>query len=680
MKTNVILFVFSLLLVSCLDSFFAPLIITGTVTDIDKEGAVFHAHIGDLGKSDIVEYGFVWDTIQYPTLEKSDKYIVHKRAEIGSFSAKISFGLLPAKVYYVRAFIRNATLTTYGEERIFVSQGGKLPEIISIYPEEGNLGDTILLVGKNFSSLNNIIKINHVKSEILRIVQDTLYFIVPKNLTKRVSDITLTYLNQSFTAKDSFALISPIIFNFDRKTGTYGDTVTITGKNFLKSKSTLNLNFDNFPAEFNVISDETITTKVSRYLDKPNCHINITMNNQTAVSEDIFSLTPLELYDFTPKNAISGSNIIIQGNYFCPLIKNNRVYIGGVLAKTVSSGNKTLEVTLPIQDTAIYENRNATIEVTIGGNIKAFNTNLVINDKWFRKADAPVNLYSQNCYVIDKTAYIGLYYSNEFWSYNTETNTWKKCASFPGKIRTSRSGFVSNNKIYFGTGVRPVGYTYESLNDWWEYNPDSDTWLQKKNFPKTLDGPIGFTTADGCYLANGFTKSYNSALKYYTYMLQTWKYDATKDSWSNEVLAKFENTKNEGMNFWYPLKANRNGNEIYISWGIASESRSTEKILICNTSTKTSTRIADLPIITYNSVIGFFLDGTVYLKRQDSSSYEKTDLYSYDKSTNVWQKQAFSIYSSINGGVDAFCFEVNDIGYIGHSSQNTKLYEFDPKR
>jgi len=45
MRKYILLSILSLLLCSCLDDVYPPLIITGAVTNIDKEGAVFQAKI-----------------------------------------------------------------------------------------------------------------------------------------------------------------------------------------------------------------------------------------------------------------------------------------------------------------------------------------------------------------------------------------------------------------------------------------------------------------------------------------------------------------------------------------------------------------------------------------------------------------------------------------------------------
>ena len=511
MKNYIILSVLFLLLSSCLDNVYPPLIITGAVTNIDKDGAVFHTKITDLGKSNNLDFGFVWDTLHNPTIESAERYIFHTQAEIGNYEAKISGGLKALKTYYVRAFIRNEIVTTYGEETSFVSLGGKLPEIISISPLNGNLGDTLLVVGNYFSSRSINVKINQINAEIIKSSQDSICVIIPSTLIKKTSEITLINLNQPITAKDSFSLISPVINSFEAKTGTYGDEVIITGKNFLKNPSTLKVFFDKILATFQIIDDQTVKAIVPGKLDNENCFICVSMNNQIAESLDKFSLLPVEITDFSPKTALTGGTITITGKYFSPTLTYNKVYIGGVLAKPISVTKTTLEVSLSLQDTAVYESRNATVQVNVLGNIRTFEDKLLINDKWFRRANAPESLQHEykicstctpyyhyeyaSSFVIGKTAYIGLNDNKEFWAYYTENNTWEKRADFPGTPRTYGTGFVFENKIYFGTGYSGRFSTnLTKLNDWWEYNTDTDKWTKKADCGGYLQPKSGWYT------------------------------------------------------------------------------------------------------------------------------------------------------------------------------------------
>jgi N-acetylneuraminic acid mutarotase/peptidoglycan hydrolase-like protein with peptidoglycan-binding domain len=114
---------------------------------------------------------------------------------------------------------------------------------------------------------------------------------------------------------------------------------------------------------------------------------------------------------------------------------------------------------------------------------------------------------------------------NDFYEYNPASNTWTAKANFPGTARASAVGFSLLAKGYVGTGA-----TYNtSFNDFYEYNPASNTWAQKANFPGVARGQAsGFSIGSYGYLGVGARNNYatnNSALKDF------YRYDPATDTW-----------------------------------------------------------------------------------------------------------------------------------------------------
>ena len=58
-------------------------------------------------------------------------------------------------------------------------------------------------------------------------------------------------------------------------------------------------------------------------------------------------------------------------------------------------------------------------------------------------------------------------------------NVWTQKTNFSGAPRYHSVAFAIGNKIYVGTGWNNTSY----YNDFYEYDPASDTWTQKANFP-----------------------------------------------------------------------------------------------------------------------------------------------------------------------------------------------------
>lgn len=681
MRSKIILSFILVFLYACQETFLPPLIITGLVSDVDQEGAVFHAKITSLGNREINSFGFVWDTIPFPTIESAYSYKFHQPAELGNFQAKVSSALIRDKTYYVRAFIQNTETTTYGEEVSFVSMGGKEPEITGIQPLLGNINDTLVVIGRYFGTKNPIVKINQFVARVLRASQDSIHVIVPPELKEKVSTVKIENLNQIITAKDSFTLISPEIHAIGTKTGFYGDEIVIKGKNFSANPSSLKVFFHVTPSVFEYVDDQTITAVVPEGLDSANCSIGVVMNNQLAESQEQFSVLPVEIEDFSPKVICTGETMIIKGRNFNPIVDKNRVYVGGVHVRTLSVSETTLTVSLPKQNEVRYDSRNAAVRVNVGGNVRTFEEKLVINDKWFRLADAPLELRNENkicatcpssyyynyahSFVVGKTAYIGLNGRQNFWAYDIEQNTWRKLADFPGAVRMSAAGFVYGNKIYYGTGSDALNSSL-LLNDWWEYDTTTDSWVRKADFIGGGRSKLnGYSNTSGCFLAYGFNWN-----QYNGYEAYVWKYNPETDVWAREDIDVKGLQKS--ARWWMAESVN---DEILVGY-LNSLYDSNYSFYIFNTNLKTFSPIANFP---YHNTWGnpnlMVLNNTIYIQASDYSESSK-NFYRYDRTTNTWKFTETNIYTDITYGI---AFEAGDVGYAGLGTLN-HLYEFDPNR
>jgi len=119
-------------------------------------------------------------------------------------------------------------------------------------------------------------------------------------------------------------------------------------------------------------------------------------------------------------------------------------------------------------------------------------------DYWTQKADLPGHKrVLPISFGIGNTGYIGwgTDTSNmsvkDFWAYNANTNSWTQKATFQGAARSGAACFVNtvSGKAYAGLGQNTLGTLYQ---DWWEYNTATNSWSVKANFP---GGPRGSATA-----------------------------------------------------------------------------------------------------------------------------------------------------------------------------------------
>ncbi len=114
-------------------------------------------------------------------------------------------------------------------------------------------------------------------------------------------------------------------------------------------------------------------------------------------------------------------------------------------------------------------------------------------DTWTQKANFPWGARSAGtAFSIGNKGYLGLgtngsTYLDDFWEYDPANDSWIQKANFPGGQREEAVGFPIGNKGYVGTGqlfvVGPNSTFTNAFDDFYEYNPATDTWTQKANFP-----------------------------------------------------------------------------------------------------------------------------------------------------------------------------------------------------
>lgn len=103
---------------------------------------------------------------------------------------------------------------------------------------------------------------------------------------------------------------------------------------------------------------------------------------------------------------------------------------------------------------------------------------------------------------------------------------WVQKAGFPGIPRHRACAFAIGEKGYIGLGHINSGSLSIAYEDWWEYDPATNSWTQKANYPA---GPrfgnycFGF---DNCaYVGGGAIQSWGAANEFF-------KFDPVSNSWA----------------------------------------------------------------------------------------------------------------------------------------------------
>ena len=289
-------------------------------------------------------------------------------------------------------------------------------------------------------------------------------------------------------------------------------------------------------------------------------------------------------------------------------------------------------------------------------------------NSWARVADfSGIPTAGGVSFSIDSFGYVGLgsygtdttvgdQYSIEFWQYNPYTDTWKQKSNFPGGGRFNMISFVIGSKAYIG-----LGYYYGDYNDIWEYDPAIDTWTQKANFGGgRRSDASGFSIGGRGYVGMGYSDT-----AYYRYKNDIWEYDPNLDTWTQKSNLPSLSTAHS---FLFSIAG-----QAYIGFG-ANQQLTTQlnDIWRYTPATDTWTQLATFPGIPISRTpFVLSIGGHGYIEVDyDSANYYNSGKYreyfmEYDAANDTWMKK-----DSFSGGIRqgmAF-FSIHNRGYVGVGS------------
>jgi hypothetical protein len=114
---------------------------------------------------------------------------------------------------------------------------------------------------------------------------------------------------------------------------------------------------------------------------------------------------------------------------------------------------------------------------------------------------------------------------NDCWEYDPGTNTWTQKNNFPGAGRYTAAHFVLGNKVYMVGGY----FNGTQTKEVWVYNSTNDVWTKLNDFGGgTVQGATGFQIGGTGYIVAGVTGHSN-----YVALKKAWKYNETNDLWDS---------------------------------------------------------------------------------------------------------------------------------------------------
>lgn len=255
----------------------------------------------------------------------------------------------------------------------------------------------------------------------------------------------------------------------------------------------------------------------------------------------------------------------------------------------------------------------------------------------------------------------------DLWCYSPATDTWTQKADLPGDARRNAVAFVVNGKAYVATGMNASeSFAGDELNDMWEYNPVTNGWTQKANYP----GGGGA----GVYFAASFAihdKGYICCGKIGPswYAQDLWEYKPATDTWLQRA--------NFPGGVRYQLSGIGVGQRGYVGLG-TDENAYTRDWYEFNPATNTWTQKADLPGVQRGSASTFTVYGRAFVLFGSDGGFLE-DIWEFDPLANSWMVRA-----PFPGGDrrNAIAFAIDGVGYTGTgkgtSGKRRNFYAYYP--
>lgn len=287
--------------------------------------------------------------------------------------------------------------------------------------------------------------------------------------------------------------------------------------------------------------------------------------------------------------------------------------------------------------------------------------------------------YSSTSFSIGDKGYLMMGFLKDVWEFDPASGKWTRKADFPGAARAWTFSFVIGNKGYIGGGWIGGAETYSPFREFWEYSPANDTWTKKADYPgKGVRGAVGFSIGGEGFAGTGYGKVMTEipADEDEQYQNDFWKYNPSTDTWKK--IANFPGCPRAFSTAFVIDEF------AFVGTGTTHASRNdnTKDFYKYSPATNSWTRIADFAGDERAFLVSFSINGKGYAGTGRGVPYpvsygpteEYNDFWEYNPATNKWTQKA-----DFGGGnrLWATGFAIRNKGYIGTGAFEWDVYKND---
>jgi N-acetylneuraminic acid mutarotase len=247
---------------------------------------------------------------------------------------------------------------------------------------------------------------------------------------------------------------------------------------------------------------------------------------------------------------------------------------------------------------------------------------------WERMVDAPIGRHHPISFSLDGKGYaVTGSLSNgqptdDVYEYNPQSNLWLTKADFPGTARSFGIGTVANGKAYIGFGASTTQY----LNDLWSYDPTNSTWTRLADCICTgRRHPAMMSVGNRIYVGLGDNNINGNLRDWYMY-------DISTDSWTQ--IANLP-----GPARHHPFMFNAGG-EVFAGLGHGGSSIYNDWYKL-DTATNTWSAMNNFPDEGRVAGTQFGTNGYGYLLSGDGDNHSYMDegeMWRYDPNNDSWSQ------------------------------------------